>query len=261
MVNPRRLSPVPGQPGGRPFLARFWAGLRTPAIGLRFLLANPGLFRYAIVPILLNLLISLLALAILIAVAVWFLVYFHPRFPGGLWGWILEVAAAVAAVIVCGGVALGMAFLLNEVLCGYFRERLARKVDMLLGLRTDQMHEAPYLDQIVSALVSAAKGAAVGAGLLALNLIPVIGSIAAIVLGGYLGSRSFGREYLEMPMMLRGHDRRRRGEFLAANSGEVLGLGLSLTLLMLVPLLGSLLLAAAAAGVVLLYRQCADDEA
>ncbi len=82
-------------------------GASAPLHGWRFLNRHPSLWRYAILPIVFNLLITVLALAVLIAGAVWFITELHPRLTEGVmgeWWWAavaMEIIAGILMLLVC----------------------------------------------------------------------------------------------------------------------------------------------------------------
>ena len=76
----------------------FGEGFAAPREGFVYMCRHPGLWRYAVIPILLNILITALVLGLLVAAAVYFTYRLHPRFAGG-WGWrALEVVVVLALI-------------------------------------------------------------------------------------------------------------------------------------------------------------------
>src|SRR5688500_5166498 len=114
-------------------LGRFGQGFAAPWHGARFLCRHPGLWRYAILPIVLNLAITGLVLVLLFAGAAAFANHLHPRFPEGWLGVALEVAAVVALLAAALGAAALVWVVLQGLLTGYFSTRLARAVEHKLG--------------------------------------------------------------------------------------------------------------------------------
>jgi len=83
----------------------------------------------------------------------------------------------------------------------------------------------------------------------------VLGSLLGLCGSLYFDCYLLGRDYLGFPMSLRGMRREEQRAFSARHRWHTLGLGASVLLFTLVPVLGSILLTTAAAGAVLLNRQ------
>jgi CysZ protein len=237
----------------------FTKGLTAPLAGFRYMRANPGLWRYAVAPILLNLLVTSLVLALLIASALYFAYRIHPwftqRYHGSAWGLTLEFAAVVATILVAMTLAFVTWVLLNNILTGHFNAKLARAVEIQLGMPESEMREVSLRYQVADALRDLSRLTLINVGLLALNIIPVIGSILAVVLGIYFDGFVFGFDYLDLPMELRGM--RRMDKLARAKSfrAQTIGLGTSVFLLNFIPIVGSVFLGTAATGAVLLHRE------
>jgi uncharacterized protein involved in cysteine biosynthesis len=248
-------------PGSRGVLARFGEGFRVPAEGLAYMARHPRLWRLAVVPVLLNMLITGLVILLLVGGVLWFARAMHPRFPPGAWGVVLEVAAVVAAVAVAGLLALGTWVLLNGVLCGHFYTKLAREVELQLGTPAGHMGDVPFAYQVADTFRDVAALLAVNVGLLALNVVPLVGSVIGLVLTLYFDAFIFGRDYLDFPMSLRGMRRADKLAACRARRAETVGLGAAVFLLSLVPVVGSVGLATAATGSVLMYQRWRDADA
>ena len=226
--------------------------------GFAYMIRHPRLWRHAIIPILLNVLITGLVIVLLIAGVLWFARVMHPRFPDSAWGVVLEVAAVVAAVAVAALLAMGTWLVLNGILCGHFYTKLAREVELELGTPASHLGEVPFTYQVADAFRDAAALLAINFGLLALNIVPVIGSIAGLTLTVYFDAFIFGRDYLDFPMSLRGMRRADKLAVCRAHRAETVGLGTAVFLLNLVPVVGSIGLATATTGAVLTYQRWCD---
>ena len=227
--------------------------------GFSYMARHPRLWRHAIVPILLNLLITGVVVLLLIGGVAWFARTVHPRFPAGAWGALLEVAAIAAAVAVAALLAAGTWFVLNGILCGHFYTKLAREVELQLGTPAGRLRDVPFAYQVADTLRDTAALLAINVGLLALNVVPLIGSVVGLALTLYLDAFIFGRDYLDFPMSLRGMRRVDKLAACRAHRAETVGLGTGVFLLNLVPLVGSVGLATAAAGSVLTYKKWRDE--
>jgi CysZ protein len=239
-------------------ISDFGKGFSAPIAGFRHMVANPGLWRYAVLPILLNVLVTSLVLAVLVAAALHFAHRVHPwfaeRYHGSAWGMTLEAGAAIATVLVAITLAFVTWVALNAVLTGHFNGKLARAVEVQLGMPDDQMRDLSLGYQIIDAGRDLSKLLLINLGLLALNLVPVVGSALALVLGIYFDGFVFGFDYLDLPMELRGMRRHEKLARARAHRWETIGLGSAVFLLNFIPVVGSVFLATAATGAVLLHR-------
>ncbi len=111
----------------------FCDGLRTPWDGFVYLCHYPSLWRYGLIPVVLNLLITAGVLLIFMALSSEIVVLIHQRFPEG-WGWlILEVTCVAALLLLIIGGALVTWMLLQGILCGHFYGKMAKQIELQLG--------------------------------------------------------------------------------------------------------------------------------
>lgn len=135
------LARPPAQGG----LARFIAGASAPLYGLQYLNRHPKLWRYAILPTALNLLITCLALVVLVMGAVWLVTEFHPRLTegmGGAWWWLAvagELLAVVVLLLACALIMVLIWKLVGGILCGLFYAKLAEHVELELGMSEEEL--------------------------------------------------------------------------------------------------------------------------
>src|SRR5688572_11663455 len=122
--SPAGIDPTLTRPTTRTGFPAFAEGFATPRDGFVFMCRHPGLWRYAVIPILLNLLITGVLVILLVAAASFFAVRIHPWFAGH-WGWrVLEVLVVVGLLAVAAGLAVGAWVLLNGILCGHYHGKL-----------------------------------------------------------------------------------------------------------------------------------------
>lgn len=221
---------------------------------------NPKLWRHAILPIVCNLLLTALLIAGLAWAGVALYEWLDAKLPVSAWWIPVKVLAGAALVVVILGLAIAGWLLFQGILCGYFYSELARRVEILLGLRPEDMREVPLWYQVTDALKDMVVIGAVAVGCFVLSFVPVIGAVAAIVIGGYFDAFVFGMDYLDYPQALRARGRAVQRAFARRHRGATLGLGASVTLLTFIPILNSVLLTTAATGAVLLYRRLEGSE-
>ncbi len=240
-------------------LGAFGEGFACPWEGARHMARHPELWRYGVMPLALNLVITLLVLGLLILAVVGFAVYLHPRFPEGTWGIVWEVLAVVSMLVVAAGLAAATWMLLSGILTGHYYGKLAEAVERQLGVGPEEIREIPFRYQVADTLRDFAALIVVNSGLLLLNCLPVIGSLAAMCGALYFNSYVFGRDFLDYPLALRGMRRKDKHAFCHRHRWHTLGLGGVVLLLGLVPLLGAVVLTTAVTGAVLLGRRLAID--
>ncbi len=258
MLDP--LAPQPTFPPRRGALSSFLAGFAAPWTGLRYMNAHPRLWRHGILPILCNLLLSAALFAGL--VYGWFRAYawLGTAFPANWWGATLAVLSGVAVAALEIALAVAAWIVFQGILCGFFYSRLAREVEIQLGLAPERMREVPLLYQVTDAILDLAVLVAVAAGCFLLGWVPFVGAPLALAFGLYFDCFVFGMDYLDYPQALRARGRRVQRAFARRHRAATLGLGSSVMLLTFVPLLSPVLLTTATTGAVLLYRKLEEPE-
>jgi uncharacterized protein involved in cysteine biosynthesis len=241
-------------------VAAFREGFLAPWEGFRFMNRRPGLWRFGVLPVFLNLLITAFVLVMLILAGVWYARELHPRFAGSWTQRGLEVLVILAVFAVVTGLAFATWLLLQSILCGYFYGKLVRRVELQLGMRPEEMQEISFGREILDGVRDVAVLLGVNGGLLLLHVIPVIGSIAAVGGSLYFDCWVLGLDYFEYPLALRGKARREMRQFGRAHRWQTLGLGAAVLLMALVPVISAVFLTTAAAGAALLHRRLAKPE-
>ena len=238
-----------------PWSVAFRRGVVAPWEGFRYLCRHSRLWWYGVVPVVLNLLISGAALLLLLVAGSWFVVYLHPLFPAG-WGWFaLEVLSACGVLLLAVGLTLVAGAFLQGVLGGYYLTKLAREVELNLGLSPDQMVEVSWRYQFIDACRDVCALLVINIGFLLLHVVPGIGSVVGVVGSLYFDWLLLGADCFDYPLALRGQRRTEKKEFVRRNRYDTLGLGAAVFLANFIPIVGAVLLAAAVVGAVLLHRR------
>jgi uncharacterized protein involved in cysteine biosynthesis len=238
---------------------RFWMGFASPWHGLMFMVQHPTLWRYGVIPFLLNLAITAFVLALLVLSTIGFGVYVHPRFSPGWLGRTFEVLSALALLAAAFAASVAVWALLEGTLCGHFYGLLAREVEIELGMPPSEIREISLAYQFVDAARDFAALLGINSAMLLLNCVPVIGSIAALCGALCFDCYIFGRDYLDYPLALRGMRRADKLDFVRRHRASAVGLGASVLLCNLVPIFGAVVLTTAASGAVLLHRQLSES--
>lgn len=230
-------------------------GLSVSFEGLQFLCQRPTLWRFAILPILVNVFVSLAALAIAYQSGSYVWQSYSDSLPIAWWATIIKWCLFLVVVLVALAVTFVAYLLLQSLFCAWFFSQLARHVELFLGTSSDELTDPPIAVQISDALRASLKLITVTVFVLLLNVIPVIGSVAALIIGLYVDAYILGSEFFGYPLELRGVRWKDRQRIAKAHLGATLGLGTVVSLLFLIPILGPAIQATSVVGAVLLFRR------
>jgi uncharacterized protein involved in cysteine biosynthesis len=242
------------------FLTAFGEGLRVPVAGLEFMGRNPKLWRYGIWPVAVNLLLTCFLLAALIGAGAYFATTVHQRFSPNIFGRSLEILMIVFLLILVLSMALAFWLVMQIVACGYFYGRLARQVELLLGMKKEEMVETPLVHQITDTLWETLSIVLVNLACLLFQFVPGVGAIVGISGSYYFTCLALGREYWDYPLSLRGLRRKEKHRFAGQNRLRTLGLGTAVMILFLIPIVNAVLLTTAVTGAVLLHRKILQED-
>jgi CysZ protein len=248
-------------------LGRFREGAAAPWVGLTFLNSRRSLWKYAAAPIVANLFITAFVVAFLVLALVWSISVVHPWFSGATakWvapaRWVAELMIAALLLILFLGIAFLLWKLLTGVLCGYFYEMLAKRVEEELGVTPGELRGLSFKYQVFDTCYDLAALLAIHAAFFIVGLIPLVGAPLAVVGDFSFTWFLFGADYLDFPLALRGWRRPDKRRFCREHLPHTLGLGAVVFLLQLIPLVGALFLTTAVVGAVLLHRRLATQPA
>lgn len=237
------------------FLADFVEGISTAADGFRFLCRYPSLWQYGVWALLTNIAVAFTSLLITFWVGTTTWKSFVAELPIAWWASIVEWIGLIAILMLSFGVGLICYMLLHSVFCAWSFSKLAYRVELFLGAKPEELSEISYSGQIVDALRSAVKLILVDIGILLLNVVPFVGTVAAFIIGGYMHAWVMGAEFLGYPQELRGVRWKDRQRFAKKWLPSTLGLGTIVAGLMLIPIVGAMFQTTAVVGAVLLNRR------
>jgi CysZ protein len=256
-------SVLPVRPGRKRGLAAFGQGLAAPCRGFVYMAERPSLWPYGLLPVLVNLLLSVALLA-----GLWYGLgalqdrldaYFAEWFGSGFFGRILHGITLFAVIVAAWAVALLVAvaawYLFQGILCDIFYRKLVRRVELQFGARPEELREVSFLADVLDTCL--ALGALIFFNLcfLFLHCVPVIGSVLALACTLYLTCWVFGITFLGYPLLMRGVRRRQRIAFAREHRGQTLGIGSVVFLCNLLPIVNAVLLTSAVVGAVLVHRE------
>ena len=234
---------------------QFVAGLTAPLYGLHYMMRHPALWRYGLLPLLLNLLITAVLFVGLIVAAVFCFNWLPESFPEG-WLWTFAaILVALTLLVVAAGLTFVAWMVLQGILCGHFYGKLAERVERQLGTPDDQIKDVPLLQQVHDTFRNLGFLAAVNVACLCVQIVPGIGSLLGICGSWYFNCFTLGLEYLDYPMALRGMRRKEQRAVAKRHRPATLGLGSTVLATALIPVVGAVLLTTAVVGAVLLYHQ------
>lgn len=230
-------------------------GLSAAAEGFRFLCRYPSLWQYGIWALSTNIAVAFASLLITFWAGTTAWNSFVTELPIAWWATIVEWIGLAAIVMLAFCVGLVCYVLLQSVFCSWSFSKLAHRVELFLGASSDELSEISYSGQIIDALRSAVKLILVDVGILLLNVVPIIGTVAAFVIGAYMHAWVLGAEFLGYPQELRGLRWKDRQQFAKTWLPSTLGLGTIVAGLMLIPIVGAMFQTTAVVGAVLLNRR------
>jgi uncharacterized protein involved in cysteine biosynthesis len=239
-------------------ISAYCEGLKTPLAGLEFMGKNPMLWRYGVLPVAVNLLLTGLVLFAMIGACVYFAGDVHRKFDPSYWHRILEFLLIVFVVLMICSLTFAFWLTMQIVACGYFYGKLARQVEKLLGMKDEEMIEAPMVHQILDVSRETFSLILINILCLAIQFVPGIGTVLGIAGSGYFTCLALGREYWDYPLSLRGLRRKEKHEYARRHRMYTLGLGTAVMVLFMLPVVNAVLLTTAVTGTVLLHRKIAE---
>jgi len=227
----------------------FFSGVRAIFGGLWFVVSSPGVWGYSMVPVI----AATVLLGGLGAFGVWggnelALRIVDPS--GGTWhaigAWALKIVFWLIGVLVAFLVAITLA----QPLSGWALEGIARKQERKLGGREWPDH--PFVSSTLRSLRVSLSALAITLPILAVLagitiIFPPV-SVVTIPLKFIVAGLTAAYDLLDYPLSVRGHDVSARLTFVRRNFWAVLGFGLGIATLLLIPGFGLLLLPFGAAG-------------
>lgn len=237
------------------FARNFRSGLAAPVDGFTFLNNHPALWQFGVWPVLVNIVVTFVVWLSSFYVGWMLWDSYQASLPIAWWADIVKWIGLVSIVLLTLALGFIAYVLLLGVICAWFFSKLAYHVELALGARPEELAEIPIAAQVTDSLRAVLKLVVINVLLLFLHLIPVVGSIAAVVIGLYMDSLILGAEFIGYPLELRGRRWQERQAFAKQWTGATVGLGIVVTGLMLIPIVGAVFQTTAVVGAVLLHRQ------
>ena len=250
------------KPDEGPAPLRFLAGAAYPFKGLGFVMSNPRLWKWCILPIIITAAVYVIAFYCLYRFGGPLLDQVWPRPETVAWwsylvlvGWFLVRILLWIAVTV---LAFFTFTLVANVVAGPFNDLLSEDTEVI----HEGVEPVPFSWRLMlrnlgyticQELLKLGGFLLLAAVLLPLNLIPVVGSAIYAVLAALLGGTFAALTFTDLPMARRRWALVRKVETLRSNLSAMLGFGMVTLGLMSIPVLNLALLPVAVCGGTLLY--------
>jgi CysZ protein len=230
-------------------------GVRDAGRGFAFLKAHPRLWRWVIAPAV----VTLLLLIVLVVVASRLLTQVIAWLTAHLPSWLEGAASWGLSILVVIALAAGamLAFVtLAGGIAGPFCELLSEAVEVeLTGRDGSPFSLVRFLGDVALGIGHALRRLIVSVlgamFLFALALVPVVGTIAAVVLGCWFAARAAAYDSYDAVLARRALAYRDKLAFLRMHRGRTLGLGAAVAGLLLVPGINLVALGVGAVGATL----------
>lgn len=239
------------------------SGLMSPARAVRFLINNKGLIRYFIIPFTINTIIFLFFAYYSINWLPEIIRSFLPESGGSLIkiAYFILMTISLALILL---ISVSCFSILGNVIATPFNELLTQNVEkIVLGIPPDESDfSIKDLMKILKGLWEAVGKICLAAfiiiALLPLNLVPLIGQILYLLLNSLVVAIFLGLEFFSYSLDRRDYSFKQKLHFIKINIFDVLGVGLSAWILLLIPVINFSILPLAAIGATLCF--CGYEE-
>jgi CysZ protein len=232
----------------------FAAGLKAPFKGVGFIARRPNLWLLSMVPAT----IAIVGAALLGSAAIAWLPGLPSRLVGPASTWYGNVGATVVSIaltVIGVLLSIALAMLLAQPLSGPALERLARAVELDMGAPPRPV--VPFWRELgrsaIGSLLGLCAGLPVLAVLTVMSLVLPVTAWVTFPLQILVSGLMVTWDLMDYPFTVRGWSLRRRLAWMRDHLPAVVGFGLSLGIVLLVPCVHVLLLPAGTAGATWLY--------
>ena len=241
-------------------VGRFIRGLLAPLRGARFLLGHPRLWKFAALPIAINVVI----VSILLFLSFHFLLpWIDTLVPQGpQWYWVLLTGVVQILVITVLFFVVALIFyLLSGIICIPFNEMLSLMTEEILtGRRRDEAFSLRLLKaDLVMAVANEIRRSflflVLLCGVLVISLIPVLGKLVAPPLGFLVTALFLAYDNLDYPLARRRLPFIKKRRFIFRHFAVCMGFGISTFFFVLIPFVNSLFIPLIVVGGTLLFRE------
>jgi CysZ protein len=245
-------------------LGQFADGFLYFLRGFPFLARNQVLWPYAILPFVINAVLAVGAGVVLVLLVPLGAAYFVR--PDTVWEWLLLVLALIVGIPLGLGLVYFLFFmLLPGIISPPFKGKLTRHTRQILKKTDLRPAGGFWIDVVLPSIIEVRKAfrfLLISILLLPLNLIPVVGQAAYLVLFGYFTWMQMALNYLEypidseswvLPLSL-------KRKYVRSRRWPALGFGCAISLTCLVPFLNFFCMPVGVIGATLLYEAYGEQE-
>ncbi len=240
-------------------MSELTTGLRDVGRGFDFVKRHPSLWKWIVAPSLITLLLLIGAVLGVAALTEPLVTWVTSHLPS----WLESVAGVILTIVVVAGLSLAALLVFVSVagmVAGPFNELLSEAVDeRITGTPGAPFSLAAFLRGAALGIVHGVRRlitVLVGIVLLfALGLIPVVGTIAAAVIGLWLAARGAAYDAYDAVLSRRELAYRDKLAYLDRHRSRTLGLGVAIAGMLLVPGLNLVALGLGAVGATLAARE------
>jgi len=242
-------------------VAELGAGIALLGRGFALWARRPGLMALGLLPALLVGIVLLAALTALVANAPALVAWATPFAEGwpelgrGLLRLLIAIATVVAGALLAIATFTGASLAVGEPVY----DRIWRATEEELG-GAPSGHGLGFWRGVGEGLLLVLRAAAVAPVLWLVGLLPVVGTVAAAVLGFVYGGRLMATELASRALAARGYDLAARRALIRTRQARVFGFGIAVQLCFLVPGGAVLVMPAAVAGATRLARSLLPAE-
>jgi CysZ protein len=227
-------------------------GVRDVGRGLAALRAHPALWKWVVAPAAVTLLLLVAAVVGIVHAVDPAVGWAAAHLPGPL----ARVASPILTVLIVGGLVIAALLVFTSIagaVAGPFNERLSEHLEAELtgrppgpfSLRELVLGSAASVVHALRRLLAALVGIAL---VLAIGLVPVVGTVAALAIAAWFAATAAAYDCYDAVFGRRAMAYRDKLAYLSRHRGRTLGLGLAVAGLLLVPGVNLLALALGSAG-------------
>ncbi|MBX2798978.1 MAG: EI24 domain-containing protein [Myxococcales bacterium] len=252
----------------RSAITRFFIGVRYPFRGIRIVVTNPRLWPYLVFPVVINLTVFLGALVVAWFGAAHLIEWLWPQGTGvepplqdGL-SWLLVLGVRVVLFFITG-----VTFYFSAGIVAIpFNDRLSDQIEtMILGpYEEDFSWSAVVVDvlqSILHSVLSLTLWLLVMGSLFVLQVVPVLGALAYVLVGIAFTALFLGREMMDGSMSRRRMRYRHKLRVVWSNRAVLMGFGMVASIVLWIPGLNFLMMPMVVAGGTMLFCHLELSEA
>jgi CysZ protein len=228
----------------------FLKGIKSPYNGAKYLIKNKNLAPYIILPISINIIIYILFIVLSYSYLPKFLNNFY-SLPESFWGYIIYYIQILLITVLVISVVIFSFTILANIIAAPFNEFLCRKIMKQNNL---EIKELPFLKEVKRIIFIEIKKAliliavAILAFLIALIPFPLFSFISYIIV-----SSTIAYNYLDYSLEVDLIDFQDRTKYFAQKFFYLIGMGIVIQFILIIPILSLILLPTAVTGACLNY--------